>query len=129
MPPTGCGASIFPCGSLVLFTGSIGMFNCIAIVGATGAVGQEFISLIEERGLNAKAYKLLSSARSAGKTIQLNGDALTVEELTPESFGGVDLALFSAGGTVSKAFAPIAVKSGCVVVDNSSAFRMANLTK
>ncbi|NOX57956.1 MAG: aspartate-semialdehyde dehydrogenase [Planctomycetes bacterium] len=100
------------------------MFNCIAIVGATGAVGQEFISLIEKRGLKAKAYKLLSSARSAGKTIQLNGDALTVEELTPESFGGVDLALFSAGGTVSKTFAPIAVKSGCVVVDNSSAFRM-----
>ncbi|MCA9249973.1 MAG: aspartate-semialdehyde dehydrogenase [Phycisphaerae bacterium] len=100
------------------------MFKCVAIVGATGAVGQEFLSLIDKRNLHTKSIKLLASARSAGKKVAFNGRDLTVEELTPDSFDGVDLALFSAGGSISKEYAPIAANAGCVVVDNSSAFRM-----
>jgi aspartate-semialdehyde dehydrogenase len=96
----------------------------IAIVGATGAVGREFIGCIESRGLDLKSLKLLASARSAGKTARFRGEHLLVEELTENSFDGVDIALFSAGGGISKQFAPLAVKSGAVVVDNSSAFRM-----
>ncbi len=100
------------------------MFKCVAIVGATGAVGQEFLSLIDQRNMQAGAIKLLASARSAGKKVFFNGSDLVVEELTPASFDGVDLALFSAGGSISKEYAPIAAEAGCVVVDNSSAFRM-----
>ncbi|HNO76472.1 MAG TPA: aspartate-semialdehyde dehydrogenase [Phycisphaerae bacterium] len=100
------------------------MFKCVAIVGATGAVGQEFLSLIDKRNLQTESIKLLASARSAGKKVAFNGRDLTVEELTPDSFNGVDLALFSAGGSISKEYAPIAANAGCVVVDNSSAFRM-----
>ena len=100
------------------------MFKCVAIVGATGAVGQEFLSLIDKRNLHTKSIKLLASSRSAGKKVAFNGRDLTVEELTPDSFDGVDLALFSAGGSISKEYAPIAANAGCVVVDNSSAFRM-----
>jgi aspartate-semialdehyde dehydrogenase len=95
----------------------------VAIVGATGAVGREFIGCIESRGIEIKSMKLLASARSAGKTQSFRGQNLVVEELTEESFEGVDIALFSAGSGVSKHFAPIAVKAGAVVVDNSSAFR------
>jgi aspartate-semialdehyde dehydrogenase len=95
----------------------------IAIVGATGAVGREFIGCIESRGLQIKSLKLLASARSAGKRYPFRGQELTVEELKPESFAGVDIALFSAGSGISKQFAPLAVKAGAVVVDNSSAFR------
>ncbi|GJM27016.1 MAG: aspartate-semialdehyde dehydrogenase [Phycisphaerae bacterium] len=100
------------------------MFKCVAIVGATGAVGQEFLSLIDKRNIQTQSIKLLASARSAGKKVAFNGSDLIVEELTPESFEGVDLALFSAGGGISKEYGPIAAKSGSVVVDNSSAFRM-----
>jgi len=96
----------------------------IAIVGATGAVGQEFIGCIEQRGFPVKALKLLASARSAGKTYPFRGTELTVEELREDSFAGVDIALFSAGSGISKKFAPAAVRAGAVVVDNSSAFRM-----
>src|ERR1700744_1974956 len=96
----------------------------IAIVGATGAVGQEFIGCIESRGIDVKSLKLLASARSAGKTASFRGKPLTIEELKDDSFTGVDIALFSAGSGISKHYAPLAVKAGAVVVDNSSAFRM-----
>lgn len=95
----------------------------IAIVGATGAVGREFVGCIEARGVPVKGMKLLASARSAGQTQAFRGQQLVVEELTPASFDGVDIALFSAGSGISKQYAPIAVKAGAVVVDNSSAFR------
>ena len=95
----------------------------VAIVGATGAVGREFIGCIESRGIDIKSLKLLASARSAGKTYPFRGQPLTVEELKDNSFSSVDIALFSAGSGISKQYAPIAVKAGAVVVDNSSAFR------
>ena len=96
----------------------------VAIVGATGAVGREFIGCIENRGSNPKSLKLLASARSAGKTAPFRGADLPIEALTERSFDGVDIALFSAGSGISKQYAPIAVNAGAVVVDNSSAFRM-----
>src|ERR1700742_4729693 len=96
----------------------------IAIVGATGAVGREFVGCIEKRGVPLKALKLLASARSAGQKQSFRGQELTIEELKDDSFNGVDIALFSAGSGISKHYAPIAAKAGCVVVDNSSAFRM-----
>jgi aspartate-semialdehyde dehydrogenase len=95
----------------------------IAIVGATGAVGREFIGCIEARGIPVKSLKLLASARSAGQTQSFRGQTLTIEELKDDSFNGVDIALFSAGSGISRQYAPIAVKAGAVVVDNSSAFR------
>lgn len=95
----------------------------VAILGATGAVGQEFIRLIEERKFPFAQLKLLASARSAGKKIAVCGSEYTVEEAKPESFEGIDIALF-AGGSISKTLAPEAVKRGAVVIDNSSTFRM-----
>jgi aspartate-semialdehyde dehydrogenase len=95
----------------------------VAIVGATGAVGREFIGCIESRGIPLASLKLLASARSAGKTQMFRGQELRIEELTEDAFKGVDIALFSAGSGISKHYAPIAVKAGAVVVDNSSAFR------
>lgn len=95
----------------------------VAILGATGAVGQEFLDLIEEHNFPFAELKLLASKRSAGKKIQFMGKEYTVEEATDASFEGVDIALF-AGGAASKTFAPAAVKAGAVVIDNSSAFRM-----
>ncbi len=95
----------------------------VAILGATGAVGQEFLNLIEERNFPFANLKLLASKRSAGKKIRFMGREYTVEEATDDSFQGVEIALF-AGGAASKAFAPAAVKAGAVVIDNSSAFRM-----
>jgi aspartate-semialdehyde dehydrogenase len=95
----------------------------VAIVGATGAVGREFVGCIENRGIALASLKLLASARSAGKTQNFRGQELVVEELTENSFVGVDIALFSAGSGISKQYAPLAVKAGAVVVDNSSAFR------
>lgn len=95
----------------------------VAILGATGAVGQEFIRLIEERHFQFRSLKLLASARSAGKKLTVAGKEYTVEEAKPESFEGVDIALF-AGGSISKTLAPEAVKRGAVVIDNSSTFRM-----
>jgi len=95
----------------------------VAIVGATGAVGREFVGCIESRGIALASLKLLASARSAGKTQSFRSQELMVEELTEQAFDGVDIALFSAGSFISKQFAPAAVKAGAVVVDNSSAFR------
>ena len=94
-----------------------------AIVGATGAVGQEFLKLIEERNFPFGELKMLASSRSAGKKIKFMGKEYTVEETTEKSFDGVKFALF-AGGAASKLFAPAAVKAGAVVIDNSSNFRM-----
>src|SRR5256885_10530658 len=96
----------------------------VAIVGATGAVGQEFLTVLAERNFPIKNLKLLASARSAGKKEQFNGQTYTVEELTKDSLKGVKVAFFSAGGSISKEFAPAAVAAGAVVVDNTSAFRM-----
>lgn len=97
----------------------------VAVVGATGAVGRKMLETLEKRQFPMNELKLLSSKRSAGKTVMYNKQSFTVEEATPESFEGIDIALFSAGGGVSKKFAPEAVKRGAVVVDNTSAFRMA----
>jgi aspartate-semialdehyde dehydrogenase len=96
----------------------------VAIVGVTGAVGAEFIATMDKRNFRVGKLKALASARSAGKTVDFRGERILIEELTPHAFHGVDIALFSAGGSISKKYAPIAVKSGAVVVDNSSAFRM-----
>ncbi len=100
------------------------MSRHVAVVGATGAVGQEFLRVLEQRRFAYDRITFLASSRSAGKTITFQGKAHTVVELTEKSFAGVDLALFSAGGSISKKFAPIAAAAGTVVVDNSSAFRM-----
>jgi aspartate-semialdehyde dehydrogenase len=96
----------------------------VAVVGATGAVGQEFLSVLAQRQFPMSGLKLLASARSAGKQQTFAGRTHTVEELTEDSFKGVDIALFSAGGSISKRFGPIASDAGATVVDNSSAFRM-----
>lgn len=97
----------------------------LAIVGVTGMVGQTFLEVLEEKDLPIKNLYMFSSARSAGKKITFKGEEHTVEELTETSFDrGIDIALFSAGGGISEKFAPIAVEKGCIVIDNSSAFRM-----
>jgi len=96
----------------------------IAIVGATGAVGIEMLNCLEERNFQYASLTLLASARSAGKTIPFKGEEITVKELTHEAFEGVDIALFSASGEISKEFAPSAAKAGATIIDNSSAFRM-----
>jgi aspartate-semialdehyde dehydrogenase len=96
----------------------------VAIVGATGAVGQEFLIVLAERNFPIANLKLLASRRSAGKTVEFKGKTYMIEELTHDSFKDVQIALFSAGGSISKEYAPSAVKAGAVVVDNSSAFRM-----
>lgn len=96
----------------------------IAVVGATGAVGTKMIEMLEQTVLPIKEVKLLASKRSAGKKATFKGEELVIEELVPESFENVDIALFSAGGGISKQFAPEAVKRGAVVVDNTSHFRM-----
>ena len=95
----------------------------VAVVGATGAVGIEMIKTLEKRNFPVGKLTLLASARSAGKKLKFKGQDITVKELTKDSFAGIDIALFSAGGSISREFAPIAVKAGCVVVDNSSVFR------
>ncbi|NMC50623.1 MAG: aspartate-semialdehyde dehydrogenase [Desulfovibrio sp.] len=96
----------------------------VAVCGATGAVGREMLKTLEQRDFPAATVRALASARSAGTKVPFKGGELTVEELTENSFAGIDLALFSAGGATSKKFAPHAAKAGCVVVDNSSAWRM-----
>ncbi len=96
----------------------------LAIVGATGAVGQEMLLCLEQRDFPVKSLTLLASARSAGKRFIFRGEEIEVKELTHDSFAGIDIALFSAGGGISKEFAPSAAAAGCVVIDNSSAFRM-----
>jgi len=96
----------------------------VAVAGATGAVGQQMISCLEERNFPIKSIKLLASSRSAGRRLKFNDHEVEVEELTKDSFADIDIALFSAGGGTSKHFAPSAAEHGCVVVDNSSAWRM-----
>jgi aspartate-semialdehyde dehydrogenase len=96
----------------------------VAVVGATGAVGRQIIKLLEERDFPVGTLKPLASSRSAGKTIKFRGQDVMIEEATPDSFKGVDFALFSAGGAISKDLAPHAVAHGAIVVDNTSAFRM-----
>jgi aspartate-semialdehyde dehydrogenase len=95
----------------------------LAIVGATGAVGREMLLCLEQRRFPVKELRLLASARSAGAEIEFRGEKLKVEELTAGSFAGVEIALFAATTGVAKEFAPIAARAGCVVIDNSSAFR------
>jgi aspartate-semialdehyde dehydrogenase len=96
----------------------------VAVVGATGAVGQTTLKVLEERNFPVAGLKAFASARSAGKAVKFKGKDVTIEEVGPESFKGVDLALFSAGSEQSREYAPLAVKAGAVVVDKSSAFRM-----
>lgn len=96
----------------------------VAVVGATGAVGKQMLHTLDKRDFPIKQLTLLSSARSAGSTVTFRGEEWKVEEAKPESFEGVDIALFSAGGSVSKLLAPEAVKRGAIVVDNTSAYRM-----
>ncbi|HZR74230.1 aspartate-semialdehyde dehydrogenase [Bradyrhizobium sp.] len=96
----------------------------VAIAGVTGAVGAEFIATLDRRRFPARKLKALASSRSAGRTLGFRGETIEIEELREDSFHGVDIALFSAGSGVSRKFAPIAVKAGAVVIDNSSAFRM-----
>jgi aspartate-semialdehyde dehydrogenase len=98
-------------------------FN-VAVAGATGAVGNQMIASLEERDFPIRSLKLLASSRSAGRRLTFRGEEIPVEVLTETSFQGVDIALFSAGGGTSQTFAPHAARSGCVVVDNSSAWRM-----
>ena len=96
----------------------------VAVVGATGAVGTEMIAILEERKFPVGELRPLASSRSAGGTISFKGEDLVLQELTEESFAGVDLALFSAGAEISRKFAPLAVQAGAVVIDNSAAWRM-----
>ncbi len=96
----------------------------VAVVGATGAVGIEMLKTLEKRNFPVGKLTLLASARSVGKKLKFRGEETTVTELKKDSFKGIDIALFSAGGGISKEYAPIAAQAGCVVVDNSSAFRM-----
>ncbi|PRR89587.1 aspartate-semialdehyde dehydrogenase [Bacillus atrophaeus] len=96
----------------------------VAVVGATGAVGQQMLKTLEDRNFEMDTLTLLSSKRSAGTKVTFKGEEYTVQEAVPESFEGVNIALFSAGGSVSQALAPEAVKRGAIVIDNTSAFRM-----
>lgn len=96
----------------------------VAVVGATGAVGQQMLKTLAEKKFPIKELKLLSSSRSAGKKVEFQGNEYTLEEAKPESFDGVQIALFSAGGSVSKELAPEAVKRGAICIDNTSAYRM-----
>ena len=96
----------------------------VAVVGATGAVGIEMIKTLEKRNFPVGQLTLLASSRSAGRNLRFRTEDVTVQELNAKSFRGVKIALFSAGSSISKEFAPLAAKAGCVVIDNSSAFRM-----
>src|SRR5208282_1771796 len=96
----------------------------VAVVAATGAKGNEMIAVLEERKFPVERLRLFASERSEGNTLEFNGKDITVETLNENSFKGIDIALFSAGAERSKTWAPISAKSGCVVVDNSSQWRM-----
>lgn len=96
----------------------------LAVVGVTGAVGHEFLKVLSDRDFPYRSIRMLASRRSAGRHLNFEGRKYEIEELLPESFDGVDIALFSAGGSVSREMAPVAVQHGAIVVDNSSAFRM-----
>jgi aspartate-semialdehyde dehydrogenase len=96
----------------------------VAVVGATGVVGRTMVRVLSERAFPVGELRLLASGRSAGRTVQANGTSITIREATPDAFEGVDIALFSAGGDISKALAPEAAARGATVIDNSSAWRM-----
>jgi aspartate-semialdehyde dehydrogenase len=96
----------------------------VAVVGATGAVGNEMIRILEERNFPVRTLTLLASERSQGKYLTYKGEQMPVQVLNDDSFGGVEIGLFSAGGGISERFGPVAAKAGCVVIDNTSAFRM-----
>jgi len=96
----------------------------VAVAGATGAVGVEMVKTLEKRNFPVKNLRLLASARSAGKTMKFRGEDVVIEEMTHDSFKGIDIALFSAGGDISREYRPFVVASGAVMIDNSSAFRM-----
>ncbi len=96
----------------------------VAVVGATGAVGNEMIKVLEERNFPVAELTLLASERSAGKTLKYKEENISVKRLDNDSFRGIHIGLFSAGGSVSERFAPIAAEAGCVVIDNTSVFRM-----
>ena len=96
----------------------------VAVAGATGAVGRKMLQILEERNFPVGNLKLLASASSAGKDLLFQGKKVVVQELLQDSFSDVDIALFSAGAEISRKFAPAAVKSNCIVIDNSSAYRM-----
>jgi aspartate-semialdehyde dehydrogenase len=100
------------------------MSFAFAVVGATGLVGRTMVRVLEERNAPVGSLRLLASARSAGSRVKFRGKSITVEELTPASFEGIDFALFSAGGSVSLKYAPIAAEAGAIAIDNSSAWRM-----
>src|SRR5919205_4103416 len=96
----------------------------VAVAGATGAVGREMLKVLEERDFPVSELVPLASERSEGQKLEFRGDEVTVRRLKPDSFAGVEIALFSPGATVSREFAPHAARAGAVVIDNSSAFRM-----
>jgi aspartate-semialdehyde dehydrogenase len=96
----------------------------VAIVGATGLVGQEFIRVLEQRHFPMSSIRLYASDRSVGKRLKVNNQEIEVKETAPDSFGGIDIALFSAGADISRHFSPLAARAGAIVVDNSAAFRM-----
>jgi aspartate-semialdehyde dehydrogenase len=98
-------------------------FN-VAVVGATGAVGNQMVACLAERDFPIKALKLLATAKSVGRKMRFKGEEVPVEELREDSFKGMEIAIFSAGGATSEEFAPLAARDGCVVVDNSAAWRM-----
>lgn len=98
----------------------------VAVMGATGAVGTEMLNLLDERNFPVDSLRVLASSRSKGKTLKFMGEDITVEELTHDSFKGIEIVLSSAGGSISKEFIPSAVKSGAVTIDNTSYFRMEN---
>src|SRR6476620_7205406 len=96
----------------------------IAVVGATGAVGIELLRVLERREFPVKTLRPLASARSSGKSVSFRGEEVAIEELRADSFAGIDLAFFSAGGDISREYVPIARDAGAIVIDNSSVFRM-----
>ena len=96
----------------------------VAVVGATGAVGQEMLKVLAERSFPVRELRVLASARSAGKHVEFKGRDYLVQELTDDSFAGVQVALFSAGGKVSERFCPVAARAGAVCIDNTNAVRM-----
>ncbi|MGO9213740.1 MAG: aspartate-semialdehyde dehydrogenase, partial [Syntrophales bacterium] len=102
---------------------SVKSYN-VAVVGATGVVGNEMVSILEEREFPVRNLTLLASERSVGKKLKFRGKSVPVHVLNQKSFSGIDIGLFSAGGSISERFAPIAAASGCIVIDNTSAFRM-----
>lgn len=102
----------------------MGKLFSVAVAGATGAVGNQMVACLEGRDFPVKNLKLLATARSVGRKLRFKGEEIPVEELTASSFKGVDIGIFSAGGATSQRFAPVAARDGCVVVDNSAAWRM-----